>query len=248
MNLSKLLMFLQTLVFSLSVLSQELETPPRSSLGFSLRTESTLPLFLGAGFGFSPHEKMDLALYFGLTPEPYYRIIGKTAASMGGNAAYEDVIVAAFQNNSVQKAVARYYFDKKGSGWSLGLSGYLVASSGQAPINTVLTAATGRDYSSLITLLNAAGRPTQVEMKGSLSVFEIHGGYEHEINSSSKIHLFLGLAKVFKSEVQLKTGLTTFESTQVGQNLMRQSESDLEKIIVDNGISPTLGFEYHYNF
>lgn len=237
------------IVFSYSVFAEDAEQPQNSkSIGLSLRTETTLPLFVGAGVGYAPSDQFDFSLFFGITPEIYYRMIGQVSAQMGGNAAYKDVIVAAFQNNNVLKCSGQYFFDRKGTGWSSGISGYFVTSSGSAPIDTVLTAATGRDYTTLKNLLTATGRPTNVDMKGALMIFEINAGYDWKLNASSDLRLNFGLAKVFTADVQLKTGLSNFEATQTGSSLMRQSESDLEKIIVDNGFSPILGIDYSFNF
>jgi hypothetical protein len=51
---------------------------------------------------------------------------------------------------------------------------------------------------------------------------------------------------VLDSTVALKTGLSNFEATAAGNNLMRTSESDLRSILIEYGISPTLGFTVSY--
>lgn len=212
-------------------------------------TATTLfPVFAGGGLGLIFKDSLDLRVQYGITPEIYYQVIGDVAASQGGNNAYKDVIESAFQNNTLFKIDGDYYFGSTQSGWLIGGAYSFLQSKGQAGIDQVLTAATKRDYTGLKTLLTLAGRSNQVDIETTLDIVEIHLGYNWSPYPNFIVSTTLGVAKVFAGEIKLKTGLANFESTQAGNTLMRQSETDLENIIIDYGISPTVGLNLFYTF
>lgn len=209
---------------------------------------TTFPIFLGGGVSATVHDNYEISLGYGFAPEPYYKVIGSVAAELGGNSAYKDVIEAGFQDNSIIKGNFQYNFSNASSGWHAGSSVLMLESSGQAGIDTVLAAATGKDYTTLKNLLTAAGRNTEVDMDSDLLIVEIYGGYKWALEKNFVANLNIGIAKVMESSVKLKTGLPAFESSASGSALLRSTESDLEGILSDYGISPTIAGDLTYLF
>lgn len=210
--------------------------------------QTTFPLLVGAGVGVNFGEQFDFGLYYGVTPQPYYNIIADFASSQSGNASYKNVINAAFQNNSNLKASFQYFFNNSRSGWRIGANYTYLTSSGAADIDQVLAAATGQNYTALKSLLIALGRPTQVDMTAKINILEIESGYSWALSSGFILRATFGIAKVVSNQVSLKSGLANFEATVAGSNLMRQSESGIQDIINQYGISPTLGINLNYFF
>lgn len=226
------------------------EPESSSSNGFHYFPEvkTIFPIFLGAGLGVSFQEHFELDVLYGVTPKPYYETIGSTAASLGGNPAYKDVIESAFQNNSLWRVGIQYNFSETKRGWHMGVAYSRLTSSGKAGIDSVLAAATGLDYTQLKNALTVAGKSTLVDMNSELNIGEIQAGYNWEIATNVTLAATLGVAKVLSSDVQLKTGLTNFEATNAGKTLMTNSETELESIINEYGVSPTLGLLFSYVF
>ena len=198
--------------------------------------------------GVSLQEHFLLDILYGVTPKPYYETIGSTAASLGGNAAYKNVIESAFQNNSLWRVGFTYNFNQTKRGWHVGLAYSRLKASGKAGIDSVLSAATGLDYSQLKNALAAVGKSNQVDMDSFLNIGEIQIGYDWEILTNLTLGTTLGVAKVLSSDVELKTGLTNFEATNAGKTLMASSETELESIVDQYGLTPTIGLAFRYLF
>lgn len=238
-----LILYLPSFSQPTDLMIEETEAEP---FQFGVRAESVFPIFTGPGIFIRVSDEFEASAYYGLTPETYYTTIGTVAASTGGNSAYADVIRAAFQNNSILKVSGVY--KPLHWNWNFGVSSYMIAADGSAGIDTVLSAATGRDYSTLKNALTAAGRSTQVQLKSALVVFEIHAKHIWKLQSAGELSLGFGFAKVMNSKVNITTGLALFDSTTAGQNIISQSETDLQSIIQDNGMTPTLSLGYDYIF
>jgi hypothetical protein len=212
------------------------------------QVSTIFPIFAGGGADFVIDKHFQLGFSYGITPKGYYSEIGQVAADLGGNAAYKNVIEAAFQNNSLWRADLQYNFRTARSGWHVGFAFSHLTSSGNAGIDSVLQAASGLDYSQLTTLLTQAGKSTEVAMQSSLWLGEIHGGYSWELGNSFVLTTQIGVTKVLGNSVQLDTGLPTFEATKAGSTLISSSESSLQSIINQYGVSPTLGVTFSYFF
>lgn len=206
------------------------------------------PMFLGGGVGVSIAKHFQLDGMFGFTPQPYYQTIGKAAASFGNNESYQDVIEAAFQNNLIWRIGFQYNFKDTYRGWRIGIATSFLTSSGDADIDTVLSAATGQDYSQLKTLLSASGRDTSVDMSGFLVIGDIYGGYAWSLTKKLSFSTTIGFAKVVQSDVNLETGLPLFESSFAGKALLRSTEDELGSIINTYGLSPTASVAVLYVF
>lgn len=240
-----------TMILSSPMVEAEEAGPASSaSSGFHYFPEvkTIFPIFLGAGVGVSFQEHFELDALYGVTPKPYYETIGSTAASLGGNAVYKNVIESAFQNNSLWRVGIKYNFNETKRGWHMGLAYSKLTASGKAGIDSVLSAATGLDYTQLKNALAAAGKSTLVDMDSVLNIGEIQTGYTWEILTNFTVRATLGVAKVLSSDVKLKTGLANFEATNAGKTLMSNSENELESIIDQYGITPTLGLSFSYVF
>lgn len=206
------------------------------------------PLFIGAGGGYSFNENIQAGLMYGVTPEPFYSMIGEVAASYGGNGSYRDVVEAAFQNNSLWRLSSTYNLNNRNSGFHFTVAGSVLEASGDAEINSVLSASTGRDYSTLIALLIAAGRSSKVHIDSTLQILEMQVSYSWSYNQNWVLDVGGGFLKVLSSDVHLKSGLSNYESSPSGNAQMRASESDIESIIEENGLSPTAGVQLKYLF
>jgi hypothetical protein len=241
--------FLFTLALSLSAVcySNSQELKKKRSL-FSVEAITTFPVVVGAGVNYHATENFLVNIGAGVTPQPYYSFIGTMAAQYGGNSAYKDVIEAAFQNNSLIRISSLY--NLSGDYKKFGLGGVVsqLKSSGTAGIDKVLAASNGRDYTSLKNLLIAAGRNPNVDIDSTLLIAEIYANYRLVDNKNFLIDAQLGFTKVMTAEVHFKTGLSNFESTTAGNNLMRSSESDTEDIITQYGMAPTIGIKAVYLF
>lgn len=212
------------------------------------KAETIFPLFVGAGFGLHIFNHFDLSVMYGLTPEPYYQVIGEAASSFGGNSAYKDVVEAAFKNNNLIRVEGNYFFESPQSGWLAGTGFSYLTSNGSAGVDRVLTLATKKDYSLLRQSLIAAGKNPEVDIDAKMIIIDLRGGYSWDVTKDFIVKASLGVAKVVWNEVNLKSGLAGFESTAYGNSTMRTAESDIQSIINDYGISPTLGFEMTYIF
>lgn len=212
------------------------------------KAETVFPLFVGAGVGLNIVDSFDFSVMYGLTPEPYSQVIGEAAAQFGGNSAYKDVVESAFKNNSMIRAEGNYFFESARTGWLAGGAFSYLTANGKAGIDRVLTAATGKDYSALRQGLVLAGKNPEVDIDTKMMIIDLRGGYSWDITHSFILKASVGVAKVVWSEVNLKSGLAGFEQTAYGNNTMRTAESDIQSIINDNGISPTLGVEINYVF
>lgn len=212
------------------------------------KAETIFPLFIGAGVGLNIVDSFDFSVMYGLTPEPYYQVIGEAAAQFGGNSAYKDVIESAFKNNSIIRAEGDYFFESARRGWLAGGAFSYLSANGTAGIDRVLTAATGKDYSTLRQGLILAGKNPEVDIDTKMIILDVRGGYGWDVTQDFIVKASVGVAKVVWSEVSLKSGLAGFEQTAYGNSTMRTAESDIQSIINDNGISPTLGLELNYIF
>jgi hypothetical protein len=230
-------------------LAESSPSPSSSSartLTLSPKLGSVFPIFFGGGAEITVKNHYQIDLEGGFTPKPYASAIGSAAASLGGNAAYKDVAEAAFQNNSLVRLGARYCFRDPATGWRVGLFASRLTSSGKAAIDQVLAAATGNTYTNLKTLLTAAGRSTDVDMTATLTIGEFEGSYGWTLGRGFFGNASFGVAKVLDSTVALKTGLTNFEASAAGSSLLRTTESDLRSILIQYGLSPTVGFTVGY--
>jgi hypothetical protein len=210
-------------------------------LGLEITPGTSLPTWMGVDLGYS---FLNWQVHFGLgfIPSTYSKIIGSTAAALGGNAAYSDLIQAALQNNNLFKLGALYRFSND-KGWFVGLDYTIAKSSGQADIASVLEAATGRSFSNLKTALSVAGKASTVNLESDFDILAVNGGYSWQISDKIFLAGLAGIEKIVGQKVKLTTGLTTFESTAVGQSLIKSAQSDVEAILSAYGLSPFVGVE-----
>ena len=213
----------------------------------SLGLTSRLPTLTGAQVDYTTSGQWRFLYQIGFIPEPYAKLIGQAAAQYGGDSSYDDVVESALENNLMMTFGVEYLFDEV-DGWGLGLGGSYLTSDGTADAQSVLAAATGRDYSTLIALLQAAGRSTDVDMKTDLYLLNVYGIYTWVFPNSLSLSFLLGVEWIMQADMSLSTSLPVFESSAAGQSLLRQSESDLEDIMTQYGVAPIVGFTLRYSF
>ncbi len=215
---------------------------------FVPHVETVFPVFSGGGVSAVIKDNFEIGLSFGVTPSPYYETIGNVAASYANDDNYKEVINAAFQNNSITRGEFQYNFNNARSGWSIGFSFSKLKSSGLAGIDTVLEIATGEDFTILKNILVALGKDLYVNISSEILLAEIYGGRRWNLIDNLTLDLYLGVIKVTDVDVTLTTGLPAFESTIFGGSLMSTAKSDIEQIVLDNGISPTVSLGISYVF
>lgn len=225
---------------SISVFAQE-KVSDKKRIGLEVVPGTSLPTWMGVDLGYA---FLNWQVHFGVgyIPASYAKLIGSSAASLGGNSAYSEVIQAALRNNSLIKFGALYRFDKN-AGWFVGLDYVTAKSSGEADISTVLEAATGRSFTTLKTALSAAGRSSVVNLESNLDLISGTGGYAWQLKEKIYLSCVFGMEKIIGQKVKMTTGLTTFENTAVGQSLIKSAQSDLEAILAAYGFSPFVGAE-----
>jgi len=236
------------LIFIFYALSAVAQNTKKITHAFYPEVVMNVPMFVGAGGGYSFNDHIQADLLYGITPQPFYSLIGQVAAESGGNGSYRDVVEAAFQNNSLWRVSSTYNLTGRSTGFHFTVAGSKLEASGDAEINSVLRASTGRDYSTLIALLIAAGRSSKVHIDSSIQILELQASYSWSFDQSWVVDLSGGFLKVLSSDVSLKTGLSNYESTPSGNAQMRQTESDIESIIEEYGLSPTAGVTLKYLF
>jgi hypothetical protein len=214
---------------------------------FAPVAETVFPVFAGGGAKLRFYENFETSLSYGVTPKAYYKVIGNAAAHFGENDSYKEVVEAAFQDNSMWRVGLQYDFQGK-FGWNFGATASRLKSSGSAGIDRVLGATTGNDYTALKNLLIALHRSTDVTMDSELTLGEIAVGYTWDFGHNIGGKLSFGAAKVMSADVKLQTGLPNYEASASGSSTLRQTESDLEDIIKENGITPTVSFGISYEF
>lgn len=226
------------------------KSEPREIRNFQFvpKAVTIIPIFMGVGADLIVYERLQVGASIGFTPTMYSSTIGTVAANLGGHSSYKDVVEAAFQNNFMWRVNAQFNFKSSTQGWRLGVAFSYLTSSGQADITTVLSSATRNNYSQLTNLLATAGRSTEVSMNSSVLIGEIYTGYSLEVIENLSLTATLGIGKVLNSDILLKTGLPDFESSELGHTLMRNTELELQRIVIEYGLSPTLGLQASYAF
>lgn len=260
MKVSVLFLALFSCVLSFSTghaqeIEDEFSTPPpkkqkvtTSDFYFAPQFSMVFPIFVGAGPQLIFGEHFETSLLYGLTPEPFASVIGSITASASGNSSYKDIVEAAFQNNTQLRLQAQYNFKNHLSGWKVGVAYAKITSTGKAGIDKVLYAATGANYTNLKNLLIAAGRSTDVDMDSKIDIGEVNVGYIWSWGYSSRLQAGLGIAKVLTNDVAIHTGLPNFEATAVGRSLISSTESEMESIVNQYGVSPIVSVEWSYIF
>jgi hypothetical protein len=207
-----------------------------------------VPLFVAAGGGYSFNEHLQTDLVYGVMPGAFSSLIGQVAASSAGNDNYQNLVEDALEDNSMFRLAGTYNLDNRNSGWHFSIAGILLNSSGDADANEISRAFGGRDYSTLLTLLIASGRNTNVHMDTTLQIFEGQVSYSWKIKEYLILDFSGGLLKVINSDVSLHTGLSNYENTQQGRDLIKASENDIESMIEQYGLSPSGGVALKYYF
>lgn len=224
----------------------DLEAP--SEVRFIPQLSTAFPLYVGVGGSLNLHDHFQFKALIGVTPKPYSNTIADVAGSFTNNNSYKDLIRAAFQNNSILRFAFEYRFTNERTGWHVGLGASLLNASGTAGIDQVLSASTGRDYTQLRNLIINSGRSADVTMDTRAMIAEVEAGYTFEMHEHWSTTLTFGVAKVFSSEVKIKTGLPNYEASNVGSTLLRSTESDIQSILNEYGITPTFGVTLSYLF
>lgn len=231
-------------LLSLTANADNLKTP--DSTFFYPEVVVDFPIFTGIGGGFSFNDHIQADFTYGIVPQPFYSFIAQIAARSSGNSSYKDVIEAAFQNNSLLRSALTYNLQSKETGWHFSLVAAQLNSSGSAEIDQIIAASNGGDFTILKALLIASGKSSKVDMTSTLQIVEVLSSYSWFNKTNIIVDLSFGVAKVIDSDVNLKTGLLAFEASPAGKSLLRSSETDIENIINEYGLAPTVGIQLKY--
>ncbi len=210
--------------------------------------ETQAPFYAGLGGAVVWRNQLDLRLGVGTMPQPYAAIIGETAAYYGENPAYSEAIQDSFENNWALRGQVEYGFSQHPSRWFLAFGATRIQTQGRSDIPTVVQAVTGEDFSNLINLLRLAGRSTDVNIEGHVVLVDLSLGRYFAFDEQWALKINVGVAKVVDAETEMSTELPAFDSSPGGQNLINATESDLEQVLLDYGVSPTLGLSLNYQF
>lgn len=214
---------------------------------FTGKVETLAPIGISVGGEVLISEVVSVYGGLGYVPKPYVDLIGQVSAEFGGNDAYDDVIRAALATNSFFNFGIDYHLTGK-QGWSAGLLFQIIKAEGEGPVDQVLEAATGEDFSTLKNALALAGRDSDIALSGTLFIAGVLGKYTSYFSEGWSWTGTLGIGKVLSAAVEMDTGLPLFEATVVGAQLISDGESDLEDILVSNGVSPLVGASINYSF
>jgi hypothetical protein len=218
------------------------------SFSVSPKISTSFPVFVGSGVQFGFGQNFAFDVLYGFVPEPYYNTIASVGADIGDEPVYEELINAGFDENAIIKASLLYRLPTASRKWSLGANYYVVDTDGRAEIDEVLSALTGKDYTVLKNLLIAAGRDTKVDLEGKIQILEIQGAYRVLDSPKWSSQITFGIAKVLTAEAEVKTGLKNFEASNAGKQFLKETETELEDIVVENGLTPTIGIDLTYHF
>jgi hypothetical protein len=219
-----------------------------SGASFSPYVETTFPVSVSVGGNVIFNDAFSFGLGFGVLPSTYSAAIGAFTAEYGNKNAYKDLVEAAFHDNSLIRVHGSYFFKNAKSGWSVGMAYDHINTSGTADVDTVLEATTGNDFTNLKNLLIAAGRSTDVDLSGRMHILELWLARTSEVSKNLSLVCSFGLAKIIAADTEISTGLKNFESSASGATLLSDTEKDLDKILVNYGVSPTLGLSVNYIF
>lgn len=219
-----------------------------SDFSFAPYVETTFPVSASVGGSLIFKDKFSLGAGVGVMPSAYATAIGAVAAHYGSNSGYKDLVESAFQNNSLLRVHGSYFFNTIKSGWSIGMAYDHLNTSGKADIDTVLEATTGNDFTNLKNLLTAAGRSTNVDLSGKIHMLELWLARTSELSKDLSLAFSVGVVKIIATDTEISTGLKNFESSAVGSALLSDTEEELNQILIDYGLSPTIGLSVNYFF
>lgn len=210
--------------------------------------ETQVPIFAGVGVAVNWDQFIDWKLQMGTTPALYTQMIGTVAAEVGENEAYDDVIQDSLSHNWSIKTDLEVGFSRAPNRWYLGVGATRIETHGTSDIPSVLAAATGEDYSNLVNFLVLAGKSTNVNIEGSLVIVDLTLGRHIPLDENWILKANIGVAKIVSVETEVSTELPNFDASQGGQQLLNQTETDLEEILLEYGLSPLLGVSISYQF
>lgn len=215
---------------------------------FAPQIATVFPTFIGGGAALSLFGHYELNLMYGVTPELYHEAISKVAADVAGEPSYEGIVNTAFDNNSVVRSGFLYNFRSALSGWNAGFAFSLLKADGIAQLEDVAESSNSSGLAALLALLLGANKDPSIQLKSELFVAELNLGYKWQLAQSLSLGTNLGVAKVMSAEMELSTELPNYDNSAQGKKTLRETEADLEEVVVDYGITPTLAFTIAYYF
>lgn len=221
------------------------ESEDRRNLRFGPSVGTDFPFWVGADLRLMLFDRMGLSAGVGTTPKAYSSLIGQTAASIGGNAAYKPAVEALYSNNSIIRVGLEYRF-RGPTGWALGLNYYRQSSNGDANLADIAQA-TNQNFQSLLTLLNSLGRSAVIRGEVTMTMAQIQTSYTWSVFGCF-LKGSLGITKFTDATLKLSSQSSTFDNSASGQATYAEAEKSLRTTLVNYGISPTLGLELMYLF
>ncbi len=212
-------------------LGLETSFPTQASFGVSMRSTSGVIVFAGLG----------------ILPPSYSQAIGTFTANSSGNGGYQKLVEDALEKNWLLHLKSQYHFSSK-KRWYIGTSLIYLESQGSSSLTNTLAVATGRDYTILQNLLNLANKEDNITLEGEMFIGEIYGGYRIPLGSNFHFFASFGFSFVLQVDTEMTTELPNFDSSNVGSSLLNDSESDLEAVVLEYGLAPSLSFGVQYWF
>ena len=212
-------------------------------LGPSVGTD--FPFWLGADLRLMFFDRLMLNAGVGSTLNAYSSLMGQTAASVGGNAAYKPVVEALYQSNSIFRVGLEYRF-RGPTGWALGLNYYRQATNGEAKLADIAQA-TNQNFQNLLTLLNALGKSSVIRGETTMTMVQVQGSYTWSV-LGFLLRGSLGVIKFTDATLKLSSQSSVFDNSAAGQATYAEAEKSLKATLVNYGVSPTAGLDLMYFF
>jgi hypothetical protein len=211
----------------------------------SPKVETIIPFYMGASGEVHINNQFELGLGLGFAPSPYVSAVGTVASNLANNPAYTDIIEDSLQNNLIVRATGKMRFYEH---WFVGLAMSRLTVSGTSDLNTVGAVATGLDFSDLSNLLQLSGRSTDMDLAGEAYALDLTLGRNFPLHESAFLQVYAGAIKIVSASVDIASQLPNFDNSAIGADLLRQSEAEVENVLLEYGLSPVLGLSMFFYF
>ncbi len=215
---------------------------------FVPQVATVFPTFIGGGAAVALFDTYEMNFLYGVTPKLYHETIANVAADMATRPSYEGIVNTAFDNNSLIRSAFLYNFKAARQGWNAGFAFSLLKADGIAQLKDVDESSDSSGLAALIALLIGSGEDPTIQLKSELFIAELNFGYKWLIAKKFSLGASLGVAKVLSAKMDLSTALPNYDSSDEGEKTLGEAENDLEDVVVDYGITPTLGLSIAYGF
>jgi hypothetical protein len=226
-------------------ISQPVESTRRS---FHWDVASRNLIFFGTGIegGATWNSKLRASLGLYASPGFFASGFGSFSAKLAGKTEYKSIFSSVLSGQVVPMVGATYHLDRDEGFWIGASLGYSSAS-GEVTLGD-LEASTGRSYTILKTALTRAGKPQEVTVSSSVIWAEVSGGYLWKIAPRWNVLAGAGVVKSIGASSTFSTQAAGFDVTPGGAALLESGQTDMDRILGQFGLSPTIALAVRYSF